>query len=121
MIHYTGSLYITHTVLNTLRWNMDFRDSVLYLTHKIPRGMVTTYGEIAKKCGNVGLARAVGNALNNNTRPVEIPCHRVVCSDGSIGGYTGGIAEKISLLKKEGIVVKSNRIVDFEKVLFKFT
>ena len=99
---------------------MNFRDNVLSLTEEIPRGMVTTYGEIARNIGNVRLARAVGKVLNKNTRPVEIPCHRVVYSNGSIGGYSRGVKEKILLLESEGIVVRDNKIVDFEKVLFRF-
>ncbi|MBN2014945.1 MAG: MGMT family protein [Candidatus Altiarchaeota archaeon] len=95
---------------------MDFGDSVLAMTEKIPRGRVTNYGEIAKALGDVRLARAVGQALKKNPRPVKVPCHRVVCSDGRIGGYSRGVSEKIKLLSAEGIVVENNRILDLERI-----
>ncbi len=99
---------------------MNFTDSVLRIVKKIPEGKVTTYGEIAKALGGRKFARAVGRALNRNPYPVKIPCHRVVRSDGLVGGYRNGIREKIRLLKKEGVKVKNNRILEFEKVLFRF-
>lgn len=98
---------------------MNFTDFVLCIVRKIPEGNVTTYGEIAKARGGKKFARAVGNALNRNPYIVKIPCHRVVRSDGSIGGYRNGIKEKIRLLEKEGIKIKGNKILDFEKVIFK--
>lgn len=97
-----------------------FQDKVLRLVKKIPRGKVTTYKEIGKAFHKRGqIYRAVGRALKENIYPVKIPCHRVVCSDGSIGGYSRGIKKKIALLKKEGIEIKNNKIIDFEKKLIK--
>ena len=61
---------------------MDFDELVLSLTKQIPRGKVTTYGELARFLGDIKLARAVGQALKRNSEPIKIPCHRVVCSDG---------------------------------------
>ena len=99
----------------------SFQDKVLDLCKKIPKGKVTTYKIIGKKLGRRGqIYRAVGRALKENIYPVIIPCHRVVCSDGSIGGYSRGVKKKIALLKKEGVEVKDNKIVDFKKKLFKF-
>jgi len=95
---------------------MDFSGKVLELTGRIPPGRVTTYGEIARALGNAGLSRAVGSTLNRNTRPIEIPCHRVVKSDGTLGGYSGGIHEKIKLLRSEGIRIKDGRILDFDRI-----
>lgn len=100
---------------------MDFSLKVLELTGRIPPGRVTTYGEIAMALGNARLSRAVGSALNRNTRPVETPCHRVVKSDGTLGGYSRGVSEKIKLLRKEGILIKDNRILDFNKAFFRLT
>ena len=72
---------------------------------KIPRGEVRTYKEIAIAIGKPNSARAVANACGKNPRPIEIPCHRVIKSDGSLGGYSakGGVSAKYKLLKKEGI------------------
>jgi methylated-DNA-[protein]-cysteine S-methyltransferase len=69
---------------------------------KIPRGSVLTYKEVAQQAGNPSAYRAVGNIIGSNRDP-KIPCHRVVCSDGSIGGYSmGGTRVKIQLLESEG-------------------
>jgi len=73
------------------------------MEYKIPRGWVSTYGRIAGKLGNAGAARAVGTALSRNPFPLIVPCHRAVRSDGSLGGYAGGIAMKKRLLELEGI------------------
>ena len=67
---------------------------------KIPYGTVTTYGEIAKRVGNPDGARAVGNAVGANPLPIIVPCHRVVASNG-LGGYSGGMEIKKSLLRTE--------------------
>lgn len=100
---------------------MNFMNSVLSIVRKIPKGKVTTYGEIAEDLGGKKFARAVGTALKRNPCVVKIPCHRVVCSDGSIGGYKNGINEKIRLLEKEGIKIRDKKILDFEKVMFKIS
>jgi O-6-methylguanine DNA methyltransferase len=98
-----------------------FADDVLKLVKRIPKGKVTTYKEIGKALHKRGqVYRAVGRALHDNKFPVKIPCHRVVCSDGSIGGYSHGIKRKIALLKKEGVEVKNNKILSFENMLFRF-
>ena len=90
----------------------------------IPRGKVTTYGLIARKLKTKAY-RAVGNACRNNPYAPRVPCHRVVKSDGTIGGFggrTSGKTEmrKIELLRDENVHVKCGRVVDFEKVLFRF-
>lgn len=100
---------------------MNFGQRVLNLVKKIPRGKVTTYKEIGRKLGRRGqVYRAVGRALNANKCPVVIPCHRVVTSDGTLGGYSGGIKKKIKLLRKEGIDIEKNKVMNFEKRMFKF-
>tara|TARA_B110000971_G_C19894462_1_gene446973 strand:- start:717 stop:944 length:228 start_codon:yes stop_codon:yes gene_type:complete len=72
---------------------------------QIPRGKVKTYSEVAKAIGKPLAVRAVANAIGRNPYPTKIPCHRVIRSDGSLGGYSGkgGIKTKKILLKKEGI------------------
>lgn len=99
---------------------MNFIDSVLNIVGKVPKGKVTTYTEVAKAVGGKKFARAVGTALSKNPRIVDVPCHRIVRSNGSIGGYRNGVDEKIKLLKTEGIKIKDNKILDFKKVAFRF-
>jgi methylated-DNA-[protein]-cysteine S-methyltransferase len=74
---------------------------------KIPRGSVQSYTQVAKGIGKPYAARAVANAIGKNPFPPKIPCHRVIKSDGSLGGYSGkgGIKTKRLLLKKEGITL----------------
>ena len=74
---------------------------------KIPRGSVKTYSQVAKAIGKPLAVRAVANAIGKNPYPPRIPCHRVIRSDGSLGGYSGkgGIKTKKKLLKKEGITL----------------
>ena len=71
---------------------------------KIPKGSVKTYSEVAKAIGKPKATRAVANAIGKNPYPIKIPCHRVIRSDGSLGGYSGkgGIRTKKILLRKEG-------------------
>jgi len=71
---------------------------------KIPRGKVKTYSEVAKAIGKPLAVRAVANAIGKNPLAPQIPCHRVIRSDGSLGGYSGkgGLKTKRLLLKKEG-------------------
>lgn len=98
---------------------MKFAEKVYSLTRKVPEGKVTTYKEIAKKLGTKAY-RAVGNALNKNPSPHKTPCHRVVNSDGRIGGFAKGTAKKAEILRKEGIRISRSRIADFKRVLYKF-
>jgi O-6-methylguanine DNA methyltransferase len=79
----------------------NFQEQVYKIVKKIPKGKVMTYKEIARAINKPRAYRAVGNVLNKNTDP-NIPCHRVVRSDGKIGGYRKGVKKKMELLKKEG-------------------
>ncbi len=90
----------------------EFQKRVYNLLNKIPKGKVTTYKAIAKKLKSS--PRAVGKALNKNPWPIKIPCHRVIKSNGKIGGYKLGIKNKIKLLKKEGIKIKNQKIFKFK-------
>lgn len=80
-----------------------FQRRVFLADYRIPRGQVTTYGLLARYLGMPGGARAVGGALAHNPFPIVIPCHRVIASDGSLGGYQGGLAMKRWLLEMEGV------------------
>ena len=82
-----------------------FQLKVWAFLKKIPRGSVKTYSQVAKGIGKPLAVRAVANAIGKNPFAPKIPCHRVVRSDGSLGGYSGkgGIKTKKLLLKREGI------------------
>jgi len=80
----------------------SFQEKVYNEVKKIPKGETRTYGQIARGIGNPRAFRAVGNALNRNPDLKTIPCHRVIRSDGRIGGYRGGAKKKRMLLQKEG-------------------
>ncbi len=82
-----------------------FRDKVLAIVKRIPKGGSMTYKEVATKAGNLKAARAVGAIMRTNYNP-DIPCHRVVRSDGSLGNYNrGGERTKRALLKNEGALL----------------
>ncbi len=97
-----------------------FQEKVWALLKQIPRGKITTYAAIARALGNPKAARAVGNSCNKNPFSPCIPCHRVVCSNGTIGGYAKGAQKKIALLGREGIRIKKSKVLDFNEKLFKF-
>lgn len=80
---------------------MTFSEKVYFIVSKIEKGSVLTYKQVAKKAGNPKAFRAVGNILNKNYNP-DIPCHRVIRSDGKTGGYNRGSKNKVIILKKEG-------------------
>jgi len=92
----------------------DFDSRVYQLVRKIPEGKVATYGQISGLIGKAKASRAVGQALKKNPRPVSIPCHRVISSNGSLGGYIFGLKEKRRLLESEGVKIKNGKI-DLEK------
>ena len=97
----------------------SFSDSVYATTSMIPMGRVSTYGAIAKAIGFPGAAQAVGQALGANRNPIVVPCHRVVRSDGVLGGYSGGEGPvtKAKLLAREGVQVSAGK-VNLSKYLF---
>ena len=101
-----------------------FSQKVYQLTKKVPKGRVTTYKEIAKALG-IRAYQAVGQALSRNPYAPIVPCHRLVATDGGIGGFSGKksgkqIQRKKALLRKEGIKFTGNDVKNFQKVLFKF-
>ena len=84
-----------------------FQVKVWRYLKKIPVGSTKTYSEVAKAIGKPLAVRAVANAIAKNPYPTQIPCHRIIRSNGSLGGYSakGGLKTKKKLLKKEGIIV----------------
>lgn len=88
----------------------NFQKKVYQIVRKIPKGKVISYKMVAKLAGRPWAWRAVGNILNKNRDP-KIPCHRVVRSDGNVGGYRKGVKNKIALLKKEGLIIKKRRLI----------
>ena len=80
----------------------QFQDKVRDVVRKIPKGTVMTYKQVAYAAGKPGAARAVANTMANNFLP-DVPCHRVIRSDGGLGGYNrGGETKKRSILRSEG-------------------
>lgn len=99
-----------------------FAKKVYKLVKKIPKGKVTTYKEIAQTL-NTKAYQAVGQALKHNPFAPQVPCHRVVKSNGSIGGFSGKIRgkkirKKIKMLEKEGIKFENKKIKNFSSLLF---
>ncbi len=84
-----------------------FQKKVWSEIDKIARGEVVTYSQIAKNIGHPKAARAVANACGANPNPIIVPCHRVIRSDGELGGYSGpgGIKQKRELLREEGVTL----------------
>lgn len=87
---------------------------------EVPKGKITTYGDLAKAVGCTNGQRAVGRIMNKNPYPTIIPCHRVVKSDGKVGGYAFGEEIKINMLKKEGIKIQNGRIQNWDDMVYRF-
>ncbi len=97
----------------------SFRPNFYSIVDQIPKGKITTYGCLAESLGDKRAARAVGTLLNQNPNPIETPCHRVIRSNGEIGGYAKGKQKKKELLRKEGIKIKNNKVINFKEKLYK--
>ncbi len=97
------------------------KEYIFNLLTLIPKGKVVTYKELAIKCGNKGLVRAIGNLLHTNVEKFKYPCYKVVSSKGKLSSNYkfGGITEQERLLRLEGIEVINNK-VDLKKYLFRF-
>jgi methylated-DNA-[protein]-cysteine S-methyltransferase len=89
-----------------------FTQTVLSATANVGYGQLMTYRDIAVEVGRPGASRAVGNALGRNPIPVIVPCHRIVRSDNSLGGYTGGIEIKERLLSLEGVYLTPSMLMN---------
>jgi methylated-DNA-[protein]-cysteine S-methyltransferase len=88
-----------------------FQNRVVRACRRIGRGRVRSYGELAAAAGSPGAARAVGNVMANNRYPIIVPCHRVVGSAGSLGGFSArdGVCMKVRMLELEGMVIPGTR------------
>ena len=86
----------------------------------MPRGKVTTYRELAHAMGTKSY-RAVGQAMNRNPKLVSVPCHRVIKSNGEVGGYALGTVRKKELLKMEGVQVEANGRINLSMHLHLFS
>jgi len=100
---YFGGNIRNFTVPVDLFTATDFERKVLHAAHTVEWGRTTSYSEIALKIGSPAASRAVGNALGKNPIPIIIPCHRVLKSDGTLGGFSGGLDKKKFLLALENI------------------
>jgi methylated-DNA-[protein]-cysteine S-methyltransferase len=93
---------------------------VYVLLSKIPSGKVSTYGDIARALGHPKAARAIGRIIANNPNPISIPCHRVVKSNGELGGFAYGEQMKREILEKEGIKFQNRIVENFEQQRLSF-
>ncbi len=96
----------------------SFQSQCYEALKKVPRGKVITYGGLAEMIGRPKAHRAVGSAMNKNPFAPKVPCHRVVKSNGDLGGFSIDIKVKIKRLQEEGVMVSNNKIVDFQSILF---
>lgn len=101
----------------------QFQQKVYDALKRVPKGMVTTYKYLGVAIGSKAY-RAIGTAMKLNPFAPDVPCHRVVASDGRIGGFMGHktgptIIKKIEMLSKENVTVIDNKVVNFEKILWK--
>lgn len=88
-----------------------FYDKVRQIVARIPKGQVMSYQEVARRAGSPRAARAVGNIMHRNPDTQKVPCHRVIRSDGSVGGYARGTQKKIAILKKEGVKIENGKVI----------
>lgn len=102
----------------------EFANKIYELLRRVPMGKVTTYKDLAEALGTKAY-QAVGTTMKNNPYAPEVACHRVVKSDGSLGGFMGtttgkNIEKKKKMLQKEGVEIKKGKVVNFEKKRFRF-
>jgi len=95
---------------------LKLEDKVYKKLLEVPPGMVTTYGELARAVGFKNGQRVIGRIMNKNPYPVIVPCHRVIKSNGKIGGYAWGEKIKTNMLSKEGVKIKNGKIIDPEMI-----
>ncbi len=98
---------------------MNLEQKIYKKLLEVPKGQITTYGELAKAVGLKNGQRIVGKIMNKNPYPVIVPCHRVVMSTGKVGGYAYGEHIKIKLLNDEGIQIKNGKIIDLENKVYR--
>jgi methylated-DNA-[protein]-cysteine S-methyltransferase len=105
-------------VIEALRYKTKFERDVLVFTFRIPKGKVSTYKRIAEKIGRPKAYRAVANALHKNPLWPVVPCHRVVCSNGSFGGPEKGANARRNSVAKEGIPVENGKVKVSSAILY---
>jgi len=98
---------------------MGFRTQCYQLVSKIPKGKISTYKEIGLAL-NTKAYRSIGGIMAKNPNLIAVPCHRVIKSDGGVGGYALGVNKKIKLLQGEGLIIENNRISDYKNCMFSF-
>ncbi|KWT93558.1 methylated-DNA--[protein]-cysteine S-methyltransferase [Candidatus Magnetominusculus xianensis] len=98
--YFKGERFVFDAAINLGKIS-TFYTAVYRALREIPYGTVCSYKELAAMAGSPSAARAVGQAMSHNPIPIILPCHRVIASDGSLGGYTGGISIKKKLLALE--------------------
>jgi methylated-DNA-[protein]-cysteine S-methyltransferase len=99
---------------------MNLEQKVYKKLLDVPKGQITTYGDLAKAVGLKNGQRVIGKIMNKNPYPVLVPCHRVVMSSGKIGGYAYGEHIKMKMLSDEGVEIINGKIESFNKKLFRF-
>ena len=99
---------------------MNLEEKIYKKLLDVPKGQITTYGELAKAVGLKNGQRVVGRVMNKNPSPVIIPCHRVVMSTGKIGGYAYGEDIKEKMLHDEGIEITNGKIINLENKIYRF-
>ena len=99
---------------------MNLEQKIYKKLLEVPKGQITTYGDLAKAVGLKNGQRAVGKIMNKNPYPVIIPCHRVVMSTGKIGGYAYGENIKTKMLSDEGIEIQNGKIINLENKIYRF-
>ena len=99
---------------------MNLNEKIYKKLLQVPKGQITTYGELAKSVGLKNGQRTVGKMMNKNPYPVIIPCHRVVMSTGKIGGYAYGENVKTKMLNDEGIEIQNGEIIDLKNKIYRF-
>ena len=110
--------HVNHIGENLVRSTIKDND-VYDLLLKIPAGKVSTYGDLAKALGNPSASRQIGRILGRRflvEDPIKVPCHRIVMSNGKVGGYAYGSDRKRQLLEKEGLAFSNETVSNFKKV-----
>ncbi len=97
----------------------SFSERCYDILRKVPKGKVTTYKAIAHQLKTKSY-RAVGTAMHNNPYSPEVACHRVINSDGRIGGFYSGTKSKKAMLEKEGVEISKDNKIDLKKYEYKF-
>ena len=99
---------------------MNLEQKVYKKLLEVPKGKITTYGELSKAVGLKNGQRAIGRIMNKNPYPVIVPCHRVIMSTGKIGGYAYGEHIKTKMLSDEGIKIQNGKILDLKNKIYRF-